>query len=206
MGKNGPFIALAITGVIIGVMLLLTVATAAAFFGLGGGSTTSDSGTSGSASLTGCDTSSSFFDGLPAPTMGDGKVPKEFIPFYEDSAAKAKLGDCGAAILAATHNIECHSGGDGSCADAHNGGVLGPMQFQQATWNGEIGNSETKAACAASSSDILKVEKAICVAAFHDKHNGAPKDWRGAIFAYNHADWYVDGVLALAKKIAGGSS
>ena len=28
--------------------------------------------------------------------------------------------------------------------------------------------------------------------------SGAPRDWRRALFAYNHAGWYVDEVLAQA--------
>ena len=34
--------------------------------------------------------------------------------------------------------------------------------------------------------------------------SGAPEDWTGAIFAYNHAQWYVEEVEAKAAKIGGG--
>lgn len=197
-----------------GVLFMLIMIIPAALFIVGGafggtGESQQDGNDplSGGGTLSGCDTSKGIFQGLPPPSLGSSKVPGEFVPFYEDSAASAGLGDCGAAILAATHSIECSYGGDGACNEAHDGGVLGPMQFMQSTWDGEIANPETKKNCDASSSDILKVQKAICVAAFHDKHNGAPGDWRGAIYLYNHADWYVDGVLARAKDIAsrGGS-
>jgi hypothetical protein len=174
----------------------------AAFTGSGGGETDSNTtAVTGGASFASCDVNSKFFQGLPGATLGSNNVPKQFIPFYEDSAAKAGLGGCGAAILAATHGIECNYGGNGACSSAHDGGVLGPMQFQQATWDGEIANRQTRRNCQASSQDILNVQKAICVAAFHDKHNGAPKNWRDALWLYNHADWYVDGVLARAKEI-----
>jgi hypothetical protein len=33
--------------------------------------------------------------------------------------------------------------------------------------------------------------------------SGAPKDWHGAIFAYNHAEWYVEKVLETAEKFGG---
>lgn len=205
IGQYGPYIGAAILLLVAVPIMFLGFVLAAAFANIGGGGGSGTTTAVNAGPITGCDTSSSFFDGLPAPSLGSSQIPQQFIPFYEQYAAKAGLGSCGAAILAATHSIECGSGGNGSCPDAHDGGVLGPMQFMQATWDGEIADPETKKGCSATSADILNVEKAICVAAFHDKHNGAPKDWRGALFLYNRADWYVDGVLALAKEIAGGA-
>jgi cell wall-associated NlpC family hydrolase len=41
---------------------------------------------------------------------------------------------------------------------------------------------------------------AIYAAAFYLCDNGAGRDLRAAIFAYNHANWYVDEVLAQAHK------
>ena len=43
---------------------------------------------------------------------------------------------------------------------------------------------------------------AIFAAARYLEASGASTDLRGAIFAYNHADWYVDEVLELAGRIA----
>src|SRR4051794_10375840 len=43
---------------------------------------------------------------------------------------------------------------------------------------------------------------AIFAAARYLEASGASTDVRGAIFAYNHADWYVDEVLARARQIA----
>lgn len=47
---------------------------------------------------------------------------------------------------------------------------------------------------------------AIFAAARLLRASGAPSDWRAAIFSYNHADWYVEGVLADAKRFAGAAS
>ena len=44
---------------------------------------------------------------------------------------------------------------------------------------------------------------AIFAAARYLKAAGADKDIRKAIFAYNHADWYVDSVLMRARLIGG---
>ena len=44
---------------------------------------------------------------------------------------------------------------------------------------------------------------AIFAAARYLKAAGADKDIRGAVFAYNHADWYVDSVLLRAQVIGG---
>ena len=44
---------------------------------------------------------------------------------------------------------------------------------------------------------------AIFAAARYLKAAGADKDIRGAVFAYNHADWYVDSVLLRAQLIGG---
>ena len=44
---------------------------------------------------------------------------------------------------------------------------------------------------------------AIFAAARYLKAAGADKDIRAAVFAYNHADWYVDSVLLRAQVIGG---
>ena len=44
---------------------------------------------------------------------------------------------------------------------------------------------------------------AIFAAARYLKAAGGDKDLRRAIFAYNHADWYVDSVLMRAQVIGG---
>src|SRR3712207_1414758 len=45
--------------------------------------------------------------------------------------------------------------------------------------------------------------EAIFAAARYLKASGAEQDLRKAIFAYNHADWYVDSVLMRARLIGG---
>ena len=52
-------------------------------------------------------------------------------------------------------------------------------------------------------SDPYDPNDAIFAAARYLQAAGAAQDLRAAIFAYNHADWYVDSVLERAARIAG---
>ena len=51
--------------------------------------------------------------------------------------------------------------------------------------------------------DPADPDDAITAAAHYLRASGAPGDWYRAIFAYNHADWYVRDVLALADRYQG---
>ena len=72
------------------------------------------------------------------------------------------------------------------------------MQFMPATWKayGVDGNQDGLM-------DPYNPVDAIFAAARYLKAAGADKDIRGAVFAYNHADWYVDSVLLRAQVIGG---
>src|SRR3954463_5253170 len=72
------------------------------------------------------------------------------------------------------------------------------MQFIPSTWKlyGTDGNDDGKA-------DPYNPVDAIFSAARYLKAAGADKDVRRAVFAYNHAGWYVDSVMLRARLIAG---
>ena len=72
------------------------------------------------------------------------------------------------------------------------------MQFMPATWEayGVDGNKDGLA-------DPYSPVDAIFAAARYLKAAGADKDLRAAVYAYNHADWYVDSVLLRAQVIGG---
>jgi hypothetical protein len=53
--------------------------------------------------------------------------------------------------------------------------------------------------------DIFDAADAIYSAANYLHDSGAPGDWQAAVFAYNHADWYVAKVLHYATRFAGES-
>ena len=77
-------------------------------------------------------------------------------------------------------------------------GAVGWMQFMPATWAtyGTDGNEDGR-------KDPYNPVDAIFAAARYLKAANYENDVRAAIWAYNHADWYVDSVLLRARLIAG---
>ena len=95
-------------------------------------------------------------------------------------------------MLASINRIETAFGTNLNVSTA---GALGWMQFMPATWQtyGVDANSDGR-------KDPYNPVDAICAAARYLKAAGGQSDLRGAIFAYNHADWYVDEVLLYANQ------
>ncbi|MCP9486714.1 MAG: lytic transglycosylase domain-containing protein [Gaiellaceae bacterium MAG52_C11] len=90
-------------------------------------------------------------------------------------------------VLAAVNFIETAFGKVRSRSSA---GAQGPMQFLPATWRAYgLGG------------DIDDPRDAILGAANLLRASGAPRDLRGALYAYNHSTLYVDAVLAYAGVI-----
>ena len=98
-------------------------------------------------------------------------------------------------ILAAINEIETDYGRNLNVSYA---GALGWMQFMPATWQmyGTDANRDGV-------KDPYNPVDAIFAAARYLRAAGAETDLRKAIFAYNHADWYVDSVLLRARVIGG---
>ena len=98
-------------------------------------------------------------------------------------------------VLAAINEIETDYGRNLNVSSA---GALGWMQFMPATWEmyGVDGNQDGL-------KDPYNPVDAIFAAARYLKAAGAETDLRKAIFAYNHADWYVDSVILRARYIGG---
>src|SRR4029453_10185442 len=96
-------------------------------------------------------------------------------------------------VLAAINEIETDYGRNLNVSSA---GALGWMQFMPATWKmyGVDANNDGE-------KDPYNPVDAIFAAARYLKAAGAETDIRRAVFAYNHADWYVDSVLRRAQFI-----
>jgi len=98
-------------------------------------------------------------------------------------------------VLAAIGQVES---GHGRNLGPSSAGALGPMQFMPRTWAyyGVDGDGDGKA-------DIMSPYDAVPAASLYLCANGAGRGGQSlyrAIWRYNHADWYVKKVLALAAR------
>ena len=120
------------------------------------------------------------------------RVPIFLLPIYQ--AAGIQYG-VRWEVLAAINEIETDYGRNLNVSSA---GALGWMQFIPSSWRayGVDANKDGK-------KDPYNPVDAIFAAGRYLKAAGAEKDLRRAIFAYNHADWYVDSVMLRAKLITG---
>jgi hypothetical protein len=142
-----------------------------------------------------------FTDVLPGPSTATGvpnfiirkfRVPPFLLSIYQ--AAGIEYG-VRWEVLAAINEIETDYGRNLNVSSA---GALGWMQFMPSTWQmyGTDANKDGR-------KDPYNPVDAIFAAARYLKAAGYEQDVRRAIFAYNHADWYVDSVLLRARLIAG---
>jgi hypothetical protein len=135
---------------------------------------------------------------LPATT---GSVPSHitsYLQLFQASSAKY-CPSLSWTVLAAIGQIES---GDGTNEGPSSAGALGPMQFEPSTWAqwGIDGFGQT------GPPDIMNPFDAVPSAARYlcaaGASSGSQAGLRDAVFAYNHADWYVSEVLNLAAQYA----
>jgi hypothetical protein len=127
---------------------------------------------------------------LPQSTCAATGVPPVLVPIYQAASAKYGLGPQGPAVLAGINAVET---GFGQNLGPSSAGAEGWMQFMPSTWAtyGVDANGDGV-------KDPNNPEDAIFAAAGYLAAAGMPADTYGAIYAYNHADWYVSEVLANA--------
>jgi hypothetical protein len=130
--------------------------------------------------------------GVPSFFIDKFRIPPFLLPIYQ--AAGIEYG-VRWEVLAAINEIETDYGRN---VDVSTAGALGWMQFMPATWKryGVDANRDGK-------KDPYNPVDAIFAAARYLKAADAETDLRKAVFAYNHADWYVDSVLLRSRLIAG---
>ncbi|MBI5106786.1 MAG: lytic murein transglycosylase [Solirubrobacterales bacterium] len=130
--------------------------------------------------------------GVPNFFIEKFRIPPFLLPIYQ--AAGIEYG-VRWEVLAAINEIETDYGRNLNVSSA---GAVGWMQFMPATWKqyGTDANRDGR-------KDPYNPVDAIFAAARYLKAAEADKDIRRAIFAYNHADWYVDSVLMRARLIGG---
>jgi murein DD-endopeptidase MepM/ murein hydrolase activator NlpD len=130
--------------------------------------------------------------GVPNFFIDKFRIPPFLLPIYQ--AAGMQYG-IRWEVLAAINEIETDYGRNLNISSA---GAVGWMQFMPATWDmyGVDANGD-------SVKDPFNPVDAIFAAARYLRAAGGDQDIRRAVFAYNHADWYVDSVLMRAQVIGG---
>jgi murein DD-endopeptidase MepM/ murein hydrolase activator NlpD len=133
------------------------------------------------------------FEGLPLglTSIEANEPPAYLVPIYKQAARRY---DVPWRVLAAINQIETDYGQNLSVSSA---GAVGWMQFMPATWQqwGVDADHDGYA-------NPYSPQDAIFAAARYLQASGAAHDLAGAIFAYNHADWYVAEVLLRARMLS----
>jgi hypothetical protein len=130
--------------------------------------------------------------GVPNFFIEKFRIPPFLLPIYQAAGIQYNVPW---QVLAAINEIESDYGRNLSVSSA---GAVGWMQFLPSSWKtyGVDANADHR-------KDPYNPADAIFAAARYLKAAGADKDLRKAIFAYNHAQWYVDSVMLRAKLIGG---
>jgi len=130
--------------------------------------------------------------GVPNFFIDNFRIPPFLLPIYQAAGIQYSVPW---QVLAAINEIETDYGRNLSVSSA---GALGWMQFMPSSWAmyGVDANGDGV-------KDPYNPVDAIFAAARYLKAAGADTDLSRAIFAYNHADWYVESVLLRARVIGG---
>ena len=130
--------------------------------------------------------------GVPSFFISRFRIPPFLLPIYQ--AAGVQYG-VRWEVLAAINEVETDYGRNLNVSSA---GATGWMQFMPSSWKtyGVDGNQDGVR-------DPYNPVDSIFAAARYLRAAGADRDLRRAVFAYNHADWYVDSVLTRARTIGG---
>jgi len=133
-----------------------------------------------------------------------GGVPTTDIPIFQGAAAEFALGDRGPSILAAINYVESTfdtSALPGVHSGTNPAGAAGPMQIGV---DGQAGDTWDTIKVSAPADppgqppNVYDEADAVYSAAHYLQVSGAPGDWPGAIFTYNHSSAYVQQVLSVA--------
>lgn len=149
-------------------------------------------------------------------------IPAAFLELYQAAAATEEIDW---AVLAGIGKLECDHGrsqlaGCNPPGTVNRAGARGPMQFLGSTWRAGAGRFDPDVSGAPvprgqenqgyatdgnddGMADPWDPADAIHAAARYLRRNGAPGNYQGAVFAYNHSDAYVASVLRWADTYRG---
>ncbi|WP_288394285.1 peptidoglycan DD-metalloendopeptidase family protein [uncultured Vagococcus sp.] len=140
--------------------------------------------------------------------LGEKDIPAQYIPIYKEAGKKY---DIAWTLIAAFHKVETNFGTHPSMVSS--AGALGHFQFLPETWLGwGYGSNPPKSvyenpamikkyggygvdADGNGKADPYNIKDSAFACANYVSASGGMNNLRKAIFAYNHADWYVDKVL-----------
>jgi murein DD-endopeptidase MepM/ murein hydrolase activator NlpD len=126
--------------------------------------------------------------GVPNFVIDSFEIPPFLLPIYQACGTEYGIPW---EVLASINKIET---GFGTNMGPSSAGAIGWMQFLPSSWEafGLDANGDGR-------KDPYNPVDAICAAANYLKLSGGNEDLYEAIFAYNHADWYVQEVLTYAR-------
>jgi murein DD-endopeptidase MepM/ murein hydrolase activator NlpD len=126
--------------------------------------------------------------GVPNFVIDSFEIPPFLLPIYQACGTEYGIPW---EVLASINKIET---GFGTNLNVSTAGAVGWMQFLPSSWEafGVDANGDGR-------KDPSNPVDAICAAASYLKIAGGQKNLYDAIFAYNHADWYVQEVLLYAR-------
>ncbi len=128
-------------------------------------------------------------EGIPSFMINQFEIPPFMLPIYQACGTQYGIPW---PVLASIHKIESAFGTNMGPSTA---GAIGQMQFLPSTWKayGVDANGDGR-------KDPYNPLDAVCAAARYLRAAGGESDLERAVFAYNHADWYVDEVLTVARQ------
>ncbi|MDR4222284.1 peptidase [Priestia megaterium] len=157
--------------------------------------------------------------------VGEGQIPKEYIPIYKAAGKKYNIPWT---LIAAIHRVETNFGQDLNVSSV---GAIGHTQFMVKTWIGWSYPGGTRLGDVGVSKETLMnpaiiskyggfgvdsnndgkanpwdVEDAMySTANYLAANGGASGNYQKAVFAYNHATWYVSRVMGFMNSYTNGS-
>ncbi len=126
--------------------------------------------------------------GVPNFVIDSFEIPPFLLPIYQACGTEYGIPW---EVLASINKIET---GFGTNLNVSSAGAVGWMQFIPSSWEmyGLDANGDGR-------KDPYNPVDAICAAAHYLRVAGGSENLYDAIFAYNHADWYVQEVLTYAR-------
>ena len=129
-------------------------------------------------------------------------IPADYLALYQQAATTCP--GLSWTVVAAIGSIESSHGrlaAPGVRDGANFAGAMGPMQFLAPTWAayGVDGDKDGKRDVYNAGDAVFGAANYLCASG-----GGDPARLPDAIWAYNHADWYVDRVLVLALRYGAG--